>query len=92
MKTIYKYLLNVSSIATSKFIFPAGAKIVHFDSVINELFIWVLQDTDMPKSNAITVRVFATGQEVPDNYSYIGTCTMYSGKLIWHLFKDEKGA
>jgi hypothetical protein len=91
MKTIYKYILNVGSIAETEFTFPAVSEIVHFDSVGADLFIWVLQDNDTPKSNKITVRVFATGQEVYGDYSYIGTCKMYDGRLIWHLF-EKKGA
>lgn len=34
-----------------------------------------------------TFQVFATGQEIPDNYKYIGTANYVNYRLVWHLFE-----
>lgn len=48
-----------------------------------EVMIWTLEDDDDPPK--IEVRVFGTGESLPDGARHIGS-TVGSPRLVWHVF------
>lgn len=87
MNIIYKYkLLPGDNIVQ----YPAGHKIVMFNSQGDDLTIWVYLDKDKPYTVKRTLRVFATGEDIPDNYHHLSSCKMYGDKLIFHLFEKKE--
>jgi hypothetical protein len=48
---------------------------------------WTMEGASGPNGEPRTFRVFATGQEIPDGYAYIGTGIVPGGDLVWHLME-----
>ncbi len=48
--------------------------------------IWALADVGTPFTAIL--RLFATGDEVPDDTTYRGTAVSESGRLVFHLFEQ----
>ena len=69
---------------------PIHCKILSFQAQNENLFIWVLVDTD----KALCPRYFCllgTGHDIdyhPDLMKYIGTVQISNGTLVWHLFEN----
>jgi hypothetical protein len=90
MKTIWKYKLNKTD--KTQLEMPAGAEVLCFQIQRGEPVIWALVDDEAPK----VVRYFwlyPTGATMhPDTTkrSYIGTCQVLGGDLVFHLFGDEE--
>jgi hypothetical protein len=46
---------------------------------------WAWRRDDLP---ARRLRVFGTGQQIPDGTQYRGTTLAANGQLVWHLFES----
>lgn len=46
--------------------------------------IWALEGVSQPSSRRL--RVFGTGHEIPEDYSYVGTAVCEP--LVWHLLEQ----
>jgi hypothetical protein len=88
MTTIHKYVLKEMS-GDQELQLPTQAKFVHCDiDKVGEWAIWCLVNTGHRKV-ARTFRVFATGEPVTPEYTYLGAFLQYDHQFVWHVF--EKG-
>lgn len=88
MKKIYKYQLQLEQLQFLDL--PEGYKILNFQVQNNIPTIWVLIDDYVNEQESITIRLFGTGWDIPEDYEgeYIGTAQV--DDLVWHYFKDKK--
>jgi hypothetical protein len=88
MKVIYKYTLsdNPTEIEMHK-----SSRILSVQNQDSTLQIWALVETVSPLIKR-KFRVFATGEEIvsTDKLEYIGTCLVFNGILVWHVFEVKK--
>jgi hypothetical protein len=47
---------------------------------------WFEVDTDALAPITYVMRVFGTGQPIPDEWAWLGTCLAAGGQLVWHLY------
>lgn len=97
---VYKYQIPVND---QDHIFHLGieAEIVHVDlqDHADVVVMWVLHNDQEPIQEPKAFRVFGTGHQIPDEYTYVGT-TLYrtvknshwesasiQSPLVWHLFQ-----
>ena len=87
MKTIWKVNFQIADVAYFKA--PPDAEMLSVQMQRNEAMLWFLCSPHLG-SVTHTIRVFGTGQPVPDNdcLKYIGTVQTHGGQLVWHIFKD----
>jgi hypothetical protein len=88
MKTIYKYALQLvdeQEVELPKWCTPLSAQMQN-----NEIQMWALVDKSQPLVKA-TVKIFGTGEAIPDNFyvgrehhTYLGTAQ--HGSFVWHVF------
>lgn len=67
---------------------PIGAKILTTDFPRGVPTLWALVDEDAD-TEVRTFTVFATGEDVTDEWDFLGTNKMSSG-LVWHLFEKKR--
>jgi hypothetical protein len=88
MRTVWKYHLPIQDEPTDLTI-PKGAEVLFVDdqglgSVVS---LWMLVD---PERGVVPRRftVRCTGQPIhDDSEQYVGSCLMYGGSLVWHVFE-----
>lgn len=88
-QAIWKYPIRID--ATSTFVnIPIGASLLHVDSnpkllgSSDSLAVWYWVDTEETATEEREFRPFATGEEIPPYWWYLGTVVRESG-LVWHL-------
>lgn len=84
MKTIFKYLLEVTDVQEIEL--PVGGKPLCVQVQNGMPWIWALVDDKNPKE-AKAVRMYATGHNCEESISdYLGTFQLESGSLVFHVF------
>lgn len=73
---------------------PVGAEIIYFDMQAFEPSvrpcIWARVNSEAPKEIR-KFRFAGTGHPLEENVGrHIGSCQMFEGKLVWHLFEMEE--
>jgi len=90
MKTVYKYVLPITDVASIKM--HKDAEIVHVDNQLEQLCIWAVVDNELP----IVLRKFriaGTGHRLDYDHlkvevkCHLGTVKLYGGALILHVFE-----
>lgn len=88
MKVIYKYQLNgENNISIS---LPARYKILHIGAQGVSVCAWIMIDTDETTFEDVSFRLICTGQEIPNNMTYIGTALVNMLNLVFHVFISNK--
>lgn len=82
MKTIYKYVLEVTDEQFVKM--PQGAKILTIQPQNGQLCMWAEVDTDAPIGERV-IWCYGTGHSIPGWLdAYIGT--FHNGLFVWHFY------
>jgi hypothetical protein len=81
MRTIFKYSFGVTN-PKATFALQAGATPRRIAMQDRCVCIWVELDSDDRIKNR-TFQVVGTGQEIPKNWHYVGTCD--DGPFVWHV-------
>ena len=87
MLKVFKYEVPISDFATVDM--PQGAKILSLQVQHGTPTIWALVDPEAPSTQR-NFRVAGTGHAIDnfgDELSFVGTCQMMDGSLVWHLFE-----
>lgn len=87
MKVIYKYQLNDENNILS---LPAGYKILHIGAQGVSVCAWIMIDTDETTFEDVSFTLICTGQEIPNNMTYIGTAVVNMLNLVFHVFIMRK--
>lgn len=91
MRTVWKYTIPVDD---GYHPIPVG-KVVHVEWLHHDaVYVWVETDVEESKHRPAVVqglrgvRVFGTGQPIPDDIVHLGTAVMPDdiGRLVWHLY------
>lgn len=88
-KIIYKYSLNEKSVNI-----PPGYKVLMVGVQNGSSgYIWCEVDPDV-EPEPCGIKVLPTGAQVPDGMFHIGSFSMLSGQLIWHVYdtRDSRNA
>lgn len=86
-KTVWKFPLNAVRVDEDIHeSMPANAAIVRVEFQHGVICCWAIVDPSAPKEDVV-LRIYATGDPVPDNCHYIGTFTRADNSLVWHLFR-----
>lgn len=86
MKVVWKYAVPVTGYDVLVTL-PKDARIVHVGSQsIDTVMMWCISEEVWATPEKRIFRVFGTGHEIPDDYSYIGTALPID-ELVWHLFE-----
>lgn len=84
--TVLKWRVPVDDRAHS----IGGGRVLHTDvtfgpDVVN---VWTLENDDIVAGLTRRVRVFGTGQPLPDGVGeHVGSCVAAAGSLVWHVFE-----
>jgi hypothetical protein len=87
MRKVFKYDVPVDDVFALDI--PEGAKILSFQAQRDRPTIWALVNPDAPAERR-QFRLAGTGHPITDfddELSFVGTCQMMSGSLVWHLFE-----
>ena len=85
MVTIWKFEIEIEA-GTRSIDLPIGYKVIKVaNQIAGILAFWVLIETNT-LSELRRFWVLPTGVEVPENYTYLGTCLDRS--FVWHLFEE----
>lgn len=84
MKTIWKYSLDVVDGPQIRSI-PSPAQLVHVESQAEEIALWYIIDSEMPRQRRV-FEVVGTGHPITPAYSFVGTATI--GRFVWHVFEQ----
>lgn len=87
MRTIYKYPIAITDKQTM--ILPAGAEFLSVQAQNNDLYTWVLLDTEKPKES-VNVRIYGTGHPIEDNIKLKHIETIQIDSFVWHVFIEVK--
>ncbi len=86
MKSVWKFELPI----TDRFSIPmpVGARLLNVETQNEQPCLWALVDPAAEKEGR-QFRLAGTGHPInnPDELSYVGTCMMRGGGLVWHLFE-----
>lgn len=86
MKTIWKWTLETETTIEM----PQGAELLDLQTQHGEPQLWALVDPNALSCRR-TFRVYATGQELPnDPGQYVGTFQMNGGALVFHVFEVNR--
>ena len=94
MEKIYKYKLEITDYQIIDL--PKNAKILSvmsqppaYGEVIDSLYMWAGVDDDNPIEPR-RIRIFGTGNPMAYEHKlkFIGTVSMNSNSLIWHVFEN----
>lgn len=84
MKTIYKY--NIEPNITYEM--PQGAQILSVQAQEDTVQLWALVDTARPP-DIRKFRAYGTGHAIEhENLQFLGTCQLYGGNLVLHIFEE----
>lgn len=86
MKIIYKYKLSLNS---SIIKLPRGSKVLKFSNQGDDLFIWVLVDTDDTREVEVEYNIFGTGHEIRNVEGMKYFDSAFTDIFVWHLYIDE---
>jgi hypothetical protein len=86
MKTIWKYTLTPGEVVRM----PEGAVVLTAREQNDQICIWA--EVDPAKANEVRqFEIFGTGHPMPADMGverkYIGTASLYDGKLIFHVYE-----
>ncbi len=87
MRKVFKYDVPVEDVFTLDM--PEGAKILSFQTQRDLPMIWALVNPDAPMQSR-KFRLAGTGHPIADyddELSFVATCQMMGGSLVWHLFE-----
>lgn len=84
MRRILKFKLG----PTTRLKLPADAQLLHVQEQDGQLMLWVLAEQNAPLMARI-FHVYLTGDEVPDDLTFVGTATFSGGALVYHVFEEE---
>jgi hypothetical protein len=65
---------------------PEGASIVRVAMQHRYPTVWAQVNPDAPKL-ARRLRVFGTGEPIPDGWHYVGSCD--DREFVWHVFEQR---
>lgn len=83
MVTIHKYPLEPGQ---SSILAPKGARMLSVAAQGDQPCVWALVDTDQPIERR-EITFIGTGWDMQESPGrFVGTCTTYGGKFVWHLF------
>lgn len=88
MLTVYRYPVSVKEDYFSLHL-PSSARVLTFQAQYENPCMWVLLDPDAPPE-ARHFRLAGTGHPIKEDLTwldYIGTCQIYGGSLVFHLFE-----
>ncbi len=85
MRTIHKYVLPAFG-ADSVTLVPVGSIIRLVAMQGLALCVWIEVDTEHTTIGRV-FRVFGTGHQVPDGYTYVGTA--FDREFVWHVFEKR---
>lgn len=88
MISVYKYIIPIQDIAVISM--PEGAQPIHVDNQREQLCLWAIVDTNVPKVG-VKFRVAGTGHDLGLNWKPLGSALFANGELVFHLFTDGKG-
>lgn len=83
--TIHKYLLNVNANHVSTY---EGVRFLHVANQHEHITVWAEVNT-MERECMRTLRVVATGGEVPSGYVYVGSALLADGAFVFHVYAEE---
>jgi len=86
MLSVWKFILDETDEQIIQI--PFGAEFLTVQVQHGSPCLWALVDTDAPLV-PMKILVVGTGKEVPDNTRYIGTCHLFKGTLVLHVFEGE---
>lgn len=86
MKTVWKYILELTDHQTIKL--PAGHQILHVGRcpATGQLAMWVLVEPDHTTVEPVKLRVAGTGHPIEGEPAYLGTVIL--GAFVWHVFQE----
>ena len=84
MKTIWKVVLR--PVIVQDIQVPVGAEILCAREQYEKICIWFRCDPDAAIEKR-TIAIIGTGAEAPDDGRYLGTASLDSGNLIFHVFE-----
>lgn len=83
MKTIWKAVLEIADEQVISM--PQGSRIICSREQLDQPCIWFGCDpTNTPEKRVIFMR--GTGHLLPKIGTYIGTCILHGGQLVYHIF------
>ncbi len=84
--TINKY--SLVSDGEQELVLPDGAVILSVLEYRGRVALYALVDPDAEPIDRYTIRIVGTGQPVEglDGYEFLGSCILYSGSLVVHVF------
>lgn len=86
-KTVWKFPLKAVAVgADIHEPMPTHAAIIRVEFQHGVICCWALVDPNEPKEDVV-LKIFATGDPVPDDCHYVGTFTQANNSLVWHLFR-----
>lgn len=87
MRTIWKQPLVGQG--RQEYLLPCTAQIIHVEAQQGNPCIWYLCDTSEQPKVLRTFLVVATGGEVPDNFTFLGTALLMDGRFVLHVFEER---
>ena len=84
MRTVYKYPLIVHE--EQELMLPKGAQILSVANQNDSLVLYALVDAEKTEREAYTIYIRGTGHPMYHLGVFIGTVSMFGGKLMLHVF------
>lgn len=90
-RTVWKYPFRIDDVFTLDM--PEGATVVRIEEQIGDPCMWALVDPAAPKHSR-TFALVGTGFPCPteDQGRYVGTFLSMHGRLVWHVFEENRGS
>lgn len=86
MKRIFKYKISLNLGATTGLSIPKNGTILHANIQMNELFIWVLVDTN-EDTEMRYFQIYGTGHTINSVEKHLYIDTIFQDIFVWHLFE-----
>lgn len=89
-KSIWKFQLEITDRQLVEM--PMGANIIHVGNQYGMVCLWAEVDTDVGKESR-WFRIYGTGHNVVslEGLDFVGTVITMDGKLVWHVYEEERG-
>lgn len=85
MKTVWKFQVPIDGQAHS-FQVPRSAELAHVGmQTRGAVMVWLVVYTEAPIEE-MKLRVFGTGQEIPEPWEHVGT--VQDDEFVWHVFEE----
>jgi len=87
MKTIHKYVLDVTGYQTVKV--PGLHSVVSVIEQRRDVVLYVMKDLEETKETEIEIRILGTGHHIDkleSTWTNLGTVSTLNGGLVWHVF------